>query len=418
MGLIQRTMTGRDPHEPHRASTPLELLFDLCFVVAVGQAAAQLHEGLGTGHVRHAVAGFGVVFFAIWWAWLNFTWFASAYDTDDVPYRLLTFVQIIGVLILASGVSAAFAGDLVVITVGYIVMRVALTLQWLRAAACDERGRRTALRYTSALTVIQIGWIVRLFMPGSWGYTTFAILAIAELAGPYWAERTEQTTTWHPQHIAERYGLFTIIVLGECVLSAFVAINAARTSASGISAHLAIVAGAGLLCMFSVWWIYFELSPEQMLEERSQLSFVWGYGHYFLFAAIAALGAGIALVASLSGDTAHDARPTLSAMGQALSIAVPVGIAMLLLALMRPMLRGRHAIVDSVGIVMAALIVGAGLAARSIGLSASLCLVAAITVGRVVMVILVDDRVDDSTDTSQDRSTGGGKLVQDRLVHD
>ncbi len=87
-------------------------------------------------------------------------------------------------------------------------------------------------------------------------------------------------------------------------------------------------------------------------------------------------------------------------MGQALSIAVPVGIAMLLLALMRPMLRGRHAILDSVGCAMAVLIIGAGWASRSIGLSASLCLVAAITVGRVVMVIVVDDRVDDAMDTS------------------
>ena len=49
-----------------------------------------------------------MVFFAIWWAWMNFTWFASAYDNDDVPYRLLTFVQIAGVLILAAGVAAAF----------------------------------------------------------------------------------------------------------------------------------------------------------------------------------------------------------------------------------------------------------------------------------------------------------------------
>ncbi len=418
MGLIQRTMTGRDPHEPHRASTPLELLFDLCFVVAVGQAAAQLHQGLGTDHVRHAVAGFVVVFFAIWWAWLNFTWFASAYDTDDVPYRLLTFVQIIGVLILASGVSAAFAGDLLVITVGYIVMRIALTLQWLRAAVCDEPGRRTALRYALALTVLQTGWIVRLFTPGSWGYATFAILAVAELAGPYWSEHTARMTTWHPQHIAERYGLFTIIVLGECVLSAFVAINAARTSASGISAHLAIIAGTGLLCMFSLWWIYFELSAERMLEERSQLSFVWGYGHYFLFASIAALGAGTALVASLSGDTTHGAQRSLSEMGQALSIAVPVGVALLLLALMRPMLRGRHAIVDSFGCAMAALVVAAGFAARSIGSGASLCLVAAIAVGRVVMVVLVDDRVDESPRATSDRSTSGGKLVPGRRAHD
>jgi hypothetical protein len=97
-------MTPRDPHEPHRSSTPLELLFDLCFVVAIAQAGARLHHGIVEGHASHASLGYAVVFFAIWWAWMNFTWFASAYDTDDVPYRLLVLVQIAGVLVLAAGV--------------------------------------------------------------------------------------------------------------------------------------------------------------------------------------------------------------------------------------------------------------------------------------------------------------------------
>ena len=101
-------MPPRDPGEEHRASTPLELLFDLCFVVAVGQASADLHHSLAAGHVWHGLAGYLSVFFAIWWAWMNFSWFASAYDRDDVLYRLLTLVQMAGVLVLATGVDAAF----------------------------------------------------------------------------------------------------------------------------------------------------------------------------------------------------------------------------------------------------------------------------------------------------------------------
>src|SRR5689334_5469635 len=73
-------LQGRDPHEEHRASTPLELFVDLCFVVAVAQAASQLHHALAEGHVTDALVGYPTVFFAIWWAWMNFTWFASAYD--------------------------------------------------------------------------------------------------------------------------------------------------------------------------------------------------------------------------------------------------------------------------------------------------------------------------------------------------
>ncbi|MCU1390009.1 MAG: low temperature requirement protein [Ilumatobacteraceae bacterium] len=379
---VVRPMRSRDPNEEHRASTPLELLFDLCFVVAVSQAAAQLHAGLAGDHVRHSIIGYLSVFFAIWWAWLNFTWFASAYDTDDVPYRLLTLLQIAGVLVLASGVRAAFEGNFTTITVGYIVMRLALTAQWLRAAAQDPGGRRTPIRYVAALVVTQTGWILRLSLPASWGYASFVFLVLVEIAGPFWAERRDGMTSWHPEHIAERYGLFTIIVLGECILSAFVAIDTAIGS-GGISARLMVIAGAGLVAMFGLWWTYFGLAADEMLRERPHLSWVWGYGHYFLFASIAAMGAGIALVAELAGH--HDAQGgrSLSALGQALAISVPVAVALLLLALMRPLLHGSHHSSDLVSYGSAALVITAGALAGEIGLVSSLCLVAAIVVAKV-----------------------------------
>ena len=90
---------------PHRPATSLELLFDLVFVVAIAQAASRLHHGIVAGHTGEALLSYGMVFFAVWWAWMNFTWFASGYDTDDVPYRLLVLVQLIGALILAAGYS-------------------------------------------------------------------------------------------------------------------------------------------------------------------------------------------------------------------------------------------------------------------------------------------------------------------------
>ncbi|GAB3968138.1 hypothetical protein GCM10029978_037010 [Actinoallomurus acanthiterrae] len=137
-----RRMTGRDPQEPFRSSTPLELLFDLCFVVAVAQNGAQLHHSLDSGDVGPGLLGYAMVFFVIWWAWMNFAWFAAAYDTDDVPYRLLTLVQIAGVLVLAAGVSAAFEHyDFRAVAAGYLLMRVAMIGQWLRAAREHPSGR-------------------------------------------------------------------------------------------------------------------------------------------------------------------------------------------------------------------------------------------------------------------------------------
>ena len=98
-------VTARSPHGVHRVATPLELFFDLVFVVAIAQAASGLHHAIADGHALGGLIGYLIVFFAIWWAWMNFTWFASAYDSDDLPYRLAVFLQIAGALILAAGLS-------------------------------------------------------------------------------------------------------------------------------------------------------------------------------------------------------------------------------------------------------------------------------------------------------------------------
>jgi low temperature requirement protein LtrA len=260
------------------------------------------------------------VFFAIWWAWMNFTWFASAYDIDDLAYRLLTIVQIAGVLILAAGVSAAFThGEYTTITVGYVVMRVALVAQWLRAAASDPEGRPVALRFALGIIAVQVGWVVRLFLPHSWGDVTFCLLAVAELAVPLWAERAGRPTQWNPAHINERYGLFTLIVLGESVAAATDAIQTAIT-ANALSSSLVGIAGGGLVLVFGLWWWYFEHSEEEGLRVSRHLGYVWGYAHYFVFASIAAFGAGLEVAV-----TTVEGHGTASRTTAALAVAVPVG---------------------------------------------------------------------------------------------
>ena len=147
-----RRMGGRDPHQEHRVATPLELLFDLTFATSFGLAASQFAHTLAAGHYTAAVLGFGYASFAICWAWLNFSWFSSAYDTDDWIFRVITMVQMIGVLVLAIGLPEMFAsferGKHIhnsVMVLGYVIMRVALVFQWLRAAKQDPSRRRSCL---------------------------------------------------------------------------------------------------------------------------------------------------------------------------------------------------------------------------------------------------------------------------------
>jgi low temperature requirement protein LtrA len=318
-------MSSRDPAETHRAATPLELFFDLTFVVAIAQAASSLHHGLVAGNATDALIGFPLVFFGIWWAWMNFTWFASAYDTDDAAYRIAVLVQMTGVLILAAGVPRAVDGQhFEVIALGYVVMRLALVAQWLRAAAAHLEGRPCALRYAVGIAVVQVGWVARFALPDGVGLAAFLVLVAAELAVPVWAEAGGRTS-WHPGHIAERYGLFTIIVLGESVLAASLGVQVALDGESTF-ADLATVVVGGLLIVFSMWWLYFDMPAGQVVEQARQAfadrltgAFAWGYGHYFVFAGAAAAGAGLAV--AVDQATHHSELTDLEA---GFAITVPV----------------------------------------------------------------------------------------------
>ncbi|MFI0187183.1 low temperature requirement protein A [Streptomyces sp. NPDC017082] len=316
-------MTGRDPGEAHRTATPLELFVDLCFVVAVAQASSSLHHALADGHYASGALRFALVFFTVWWAWMNFTWFASAYDPDDTPYRLTVLVQITGSLVLAAGVGRAFDhGDLLVITLGYVVLRTALAALWLRAGLADPARRRTTLRFATGVTVCQLGWVTLLFLPAQARLPGIGVMILAEVLVPVWAQSAGMTP-WHPHHIAERYELFTLIVLGESVAAATVAVRGAFDRHQGTGALYAL-AGGGLLMAFAMWWLYFTRPAHTLLATTHQAHrrrFPWAYGHYLIFASATAEGAGLAAYAD------HLTRRTdMSTVGAALAVTVPATV--------------------------------------------------------------------------------------------
>jgi low temperature requirement protein LtrA len=316
-------MVARDVDEGHRSATPLELLFDLTLVVAVAQVARELAHGIADGHVLDVIPAYAMAFFAIWWAWMNFTWFASAYDCDDVGYRLLTLLQMAGVLVLAAGMHAMFEDrDFRAATLGYVLMRVALVAQWLRAARSDPERRPTAHRYAGGVFALQVLWLARLALPEGPALVAFLVLVAAEMAVPWWAENAG-STHWHPHHIAERYGLFTIIVLGESVLAATTAAESAVTE-DGLTWQQVLTGAGSLALLFGLWWVYFLKDSGAGLARHREHGLRWGYGHYVVFASLAALGAGLEVAAEAVG---HEIEASDSVV--ALTIAVPVSLFLL-----------------------------------------------------------------------------------------
>ncbi len=324
--LILRAMSGRDPDQSHRASTPLELFFDLICVVAIAAAANGLHHAVVADHVSDGLIGYLFAFASIWWAWMNFTWFASAYDNDDVLYRIAILIMMTGALILAAGISDIFAEfDWTLGVTGYIIMRLSLCSLWLRAAKHDPPHRKTAMRYAIGIASCQVLWIVGfMFVPESMMIPFWVFAMICELAVPAYAEQAGNTP-WHREHIIERYGLFTIIVLGESLLAMSSAI-AATTGIEYLNADLLLFIGGGLVIVFTMWWLYFSEVGHEALNQTVLTAFLWGYGHLVIFASAAAVGAGLAIGVDSVTDHA-----VISELGARFALSIPVAVFVLAL---------------------------------------------------------------------------------------
>jgi low temperature requirement protein LtrA len=319
-----RPMQARDVHQPHRVATSLELLFDLVTVIAVASAAAGLHHAIAGGHATDGVVRFAMAFFGIWWAWMNYTWFASAYDNDDVLFRLLTLAIMGGALAIASGIELFFKSlDLTMVVTGYVIMRVGMVVLWLRAALGDPARRTTALTYALGIALVQVYWAGLLWVESSSSVRLtllFALGAAFEIAVPALAERSGRTP-WHRHHIIERYGLLNIIVLGETLLAGSLALRAVTGEHFQIA--LVRVALSSIVIVFSMWWLYF--SKEEHLQSQDLgRSLTWGYGHVLIFAAGAAVGAGFAVVVDIVSGHAQ----VLLKVGN-YAVAVPVALYLL-----------------------------------------------------------------------------------------
>jgi low temperature requirement protein LtrA len=324
-----RQMRGRDPNEEHRATTPLELLFDLTFATAIGLAAPQFAQTLAGGNYAAAFEGFSYATFAICWAWVNFSWFASAYDIDDWIFRLATMVQMTGVLVVAIGLPRMFASidhggrlDNRIMVLGYVIMRIAMVFQWLRAAKQDPPRRRSCLTYALTISIAQVGWVLQILiaLPPAGFLTYTGVLLLIEFVGPLMAERKNGGTPWHASHIADRYSCFAIIALGEGVVGTVAALSAV-VGQKGWTVDAALVCIAGVGLTFGTWWLYYLVPSSQGLQADRNRAFVWGFGQMVGVVSIVAIGAGFRVAAYFIAGKAH-----VGALATVLAVAIPVTI--------------------------------------------------------------------------------------------
>lgn len=385
-------MTGRDPEERGRVSSPLELLFDLTFVVAVGTASTQFAELLAEGHAAHAVIAFLMAMFAISVAWISFSWFASAFATEDWLYRVLTMLQMIGVVVFSLGLPALFHSvdegghlELRAMVAGYVVMRIAMVLQWWRASREAPEFRRVCLANIRWTVIAQVGWVVVGFtrLPIEAVFVAFIVLGALELALPLFTQGSAGGTPWHPHHVAERYGLFAIIVLGESVVGTVASSGELLGGADGTAwtwnAIAVVVAGVGLT--FGMWWVYFTTPFGDILVRRRNRGYLFGYGHIPLFIGVAGAGVGLH-VAGLYLE--HHTE--ISETAVVLALVLPVSLYLLVVYLLHSLLlsAGDRFHLLLIALSLAVLLASALLAAT--GAPAAVCLIVAMLAPFVTVV--------------------------------
>ena len=285
---------GRGVDEMRRA-TWIELFFDLVFVAAVGQLANALAAEPTTARFFEFLG----LFVPVWWAWMGFTFYANRFDTDDLVYRLLLLLAMFGVAALATTIPSVFRGATEGFPIAYVSVRLVLIALYARARRHVPEARALVRVFIRAFSFAVFIWVVSLAFDAPWAYLCWGLALAVELAAPVRAWRFLPDAPVDRTHLPERFGLLTLIVLGESVLG--VVLGVAKVS---WDVRSAATAAAGFLVAAALWWIYFDFLDEGALTARGIFGgLTYTYMNYFVVVGLAALGAGVKLAIIGHGDT-------------------------------------------------------------------------------------------------------------------
>jgi low temperature requirement protein LtrA len=281
---LARRPVQRSSHEESRRATWLELFSDLAFVAAVGKVG----HALAASYDGEGLLRFLLLFVPVWWAWVGQTMFLTRFDSDGLGQRIFHLAQIAAVVGLAAAVPAAEQGELLGYGLGYAALRVLLILQYLWAGRHVRGARPMTLRFALGYSAGLAVWLLGLFIPGSPAVLWPLAMAV-DFAVPLVFRRCAFLFPPSREHTPERFGLFTIIVLGEVILAVI-----AGGEVGGAAWPLVVV---GVSLAFFVWWIYFDGvggAEARLPSAGKPIGYLaWLYCHLPLHASIIAGGIGI-----------------------------------------------------------------------------------------------------------------------------
>ena len=303
---------GRGVDEERRA-TWLELFFDLVFVAAVGQLA----NALAAEPTATRFFQFLGLFVPVWWAWMGFTFYANRFDTDDLLYRLLMLLAMFCVAVLATTIPSVFRGATEGFPLAYVAVRLVLVTLYARASRHVPEARALARSFLGAFSFALLIWLSSLLVDAPWAYVLWGVALAIELVAPIPAWRLLRDAPVDRRHLPERFGLLTLIVLGESVLAVVLGVSKVSWDAGSGAA-----AASGFVVAAALWWIYFDFLDEGALTSRGIFGgLTYTYVNYFVVVGLAALGAGVKLaVLAAGGDHHYDGTSWVLSAGLALTM--------------------------------------------------------------------------------------------------
>ena len=279
--------------DEERSASWLELFFDLVFVVAIAQLALALGDDLSPG----GFARFFLLFVPVWWSWVGYTNYADRFDTDDPVFRAMMLAGMLAMAALAVSAPDAFSGRSGAFALSYVAVRAVLILLYERARR-NVPAARSLISVTMRVFVFGAAlWALSLLVPEPWRFGLWGLALVVEGSTPWVARRAMASVPYHASHLPERYGLFTIIVLGESLVAVVLGIDDADWGLAS-----AFVAAGGFLVAACLWWVYFDFIELADIKRSLLARNVFIYGHLLIALGLTIAGVGVKKAILYSGE--------------------------------------------------------------------------------------------------------------------
>ena len=277
---------GHTQHHEERKVTWIELFYDLVYVATAIQLGNLLSKDVSLlGFVK-----FAALFIPIWWAWTGITFFVTRFVVDDVWHRLLLFAQMASIAALALSIDGVFGDLYQQFVFAYVIARLILVMLYVRAALAVPAARPLAAGYALGFSLGAALWLVSAFVPAPARYGLWAAGLIVEFATPLSPAMRRWQARFPPdvEHVAERYGVFTLIVLGESFVKVIDGLAGTQLTIDLVLLGLVAVGLAAAL-----WWLYFDDIGGSRVQHRGLETYVWIYSHLPLTLSLTTFGVAV-----------------------------------------------------------------------------------------------------------------------------